>query len=62
MLKVDQETDEDLTMADGPAESEDDGSRVAFNWRDGERRYRRAPRLTSRRGVAMGSRVSGRST
>lgn len=44
VLKVDQETDEDLTMADGPAESEDDGSRVAFNWRDGERRYRRAPK------------------
>ena len=43
VLKVDRETDEDLALADGPAGSDDDGSRLAFNWRSGERRYRRAP-------------------
>ena len=43
VLKVDQESDEDLVMADGPAQGDDDGSRLAFNWRSGERRYRRAP-------------------
>lgn len=44
VLKVDEETDADLALADGPAEGEDDGSRLAFNWRSGERRYRRAPK------------------
>ena len=43
VLRVDEETDADLVMADGPAEGEDDGSRLAFNWREFERRYRRAP-------------------
>lgn len=43
VLRVDDETDSDLVMADGPAEGEDDGSRLAFNWREVERRYRRAP-------------------
>lgn len=43
VLRVDEETDADLVMADGPAEGEDDGSRLAFNWRETERRYRRAP-------------------
>jgi len=44
VLKVDEETDADLALADGPAEGEDDGSRLAFNWREGERRYRRFPK------------------
>ncbi len=44
VLRVDDEADDDLVMADGPAEGQDDGSRLAFNWREGERRYRRAPR------------------
>lgn len=44
VLKVDEETDADLALADGPAEGEDDGSRLAFNWRSGERRYRRFPK------------------
>ena len=44
VLRVDEETDEDLTLADGPAPIEDDGSRLAFNWRSDERRYRRFPK------------------
>ena len=44
VLRVDQETNEDMVRADGPAKGEDDGSRLAFNWREGERRYRRAPK------------------
>lgn len=44
VLRVDEETDADLVMADGQAEGEDDGSRLAFNWRETERRYRRAPK------------------
>lgn len=42
VLKVDQETDDDLALTDGDGQ-QDDGSRLAFNWRDNERRYRRAP-------------------
>jgi hypothetical protein len=33
-----------LVMADGQAEGLDDGSRLAFNWRESDRRYRRAPK------------------
>lgn len=44
VLRVDDEADDDLVMADGPAEGQDDGSRLAFNWRETERRYRRAPK------------------
>jgi plasmid rolling circle replication initiator protein Rep len=44
VLRVDEETDADFVMADGQAEGEDDGSRLAFNWRETERRYRRAPK------------------
>ena len=43
VLRVDDETDAELAMSDGTAEGEDDGSRLAFNWREFERRYRRAP-------------------
>lgn len=42
VLKVEQETDNDLALTDGDGQ-QDDGSRLAFNWRDNERRYRRAP-------------------
>jgi plasmid rolling circle replication initiator protein Rep len=42
VLKVDQESDEDLALSDG--EGSDDGSRLAFNWRTADQRYRRAPR------------------
>ena len=44
VLRVDDETDADLALADGPAEGEDDGSRLAFGWRRSERRYRRHPK------------------
>ncbi|EAR9816735.1 Replication protein [Salmonella enterica] len=44
VLRVDEETDADLALADGPAEGEDDGHRLAFNWRRSERRYRRFPK------------------
>ena len=43
VLKVDQESEEDLLLQDGSSEGEDDGSRLAFGWRSAERRYRRAP-------------------
>ena len=39
VLKVEQESDEDLALADGPAAGEDDGSRLAFSWRRADRRY-----------------------
>lgn len=42
VLKVEQETDQDLALTDGDGQ-DDDGSRLAFNWRTSERRYRRAP-------------------
>lgn len=45
VLKVDEETDADLVMADGQQiEGKDDGARLAFNWRPVDRRYRRAPK------------------
>lgn len=44
VLRVDEETDDDLLLADEQAAQQDDGSRLAFNWRDGERRYARFPR------------------
>jgi len=44
VLKVDDETDDDLALVDGPAAGEDDGSRLAFSWRRADRRYRREPR------------------
>lgn len=44
VLKVDQETDDDLALTDGDSGEQDDGSRLAFNWRTTDRRYRRAPK------------------
>lgn len=44
VLRVEEETDDDLILADGPAEAEDNGSRLAFKWRSDERRYRRFPK------------------
>jgi plasmid rolling circle replication initiator protein Rep len=44
VLRVDEETERDLVMGDEPAEGIDDGSRLAFNWRSADRRYRRAPK------------------
>lgn len=39
----DEQSDDDLVLADQPADEDDqdDGARLAFNWRDHERRYRR---------------------
>jgi plasmid rolling circle replication initiator protein Rep len=45
VLKVDEETNSDMVMADGPADSEDDGTRLAFAWTLNQRRYRRALKL-----------------
>lgn len=47
VLKVDEETDADLALADGPADGEDNGARLAFSWRPTERRYRRFPKADS---------------
>lgn len=44
VLKVEQESDDDLAMTEGQAEQPDDGARLAFSWRDGERRYKRFKR------------------
>lgn len=41
VLKVDDESDDDLAMVDGDG-GEDDGTRLAFNWRSHDRKYRRA--------------------
>lgn len=41
VLRIEDESDEDLILADGTAEAEDSGSRLAFKWRSDERRYRR---------------------
>ncbi|KAB7906080.1 protein rep, partial [Klebsiella pneumoniae] len=43
VLRVDEETQEELALADSPANEQDDGSRLAFNWRKDEARYRRFP-------------------
>ena len=39
VLKEGQESDADLALTDG--DGQDDGSRVGFNWRPSDRRYRR---------------------
>ncbi|MCG9116997.1 protein rep [Laribacter hongkongensis] len=41
VLRVDDEADKDLALAGDSASAEDDGTRLAFNWREHERRYRR---------------------
>lgn len=41
VLRVDDETQEGLTLADAEAAQPDDGKRIAFNWRTSERQYRR---------------------
>lgn len=41
VLKVEKEDDDDLAMTEGQAEQADDGSRLAFSWRDNDRRYKR---------------------
>lgn len=43
VLRIDEETDRDFVIGDEPQEGIDDGARLAFNWREADRRYRRAP-------------------
>ncbi|ELQ9312393.1 protein rep [Serratia marcescens] len=43
VLKLDEETNEDLVIADDPGDGDDDGRRTAFAWDGLKRRYRRAP-------------------
>lgn len=43
ILKLEQESNEDLVIADDMAEGSDDGQRIAFAWHGDERRFRRAP-------------------
>lgn len=47
-LREDEETEEDLILADDPAETPDDGTRVAFSWKRKERRYRKARKFSSK--------------
>lgn len=45
-LREDEETEQDLILADDPAETPDYGTRVAFAWRRKEKRYRKAGKFT----------------
>lgn len=44
VLQEDKESNQEMVMADGMAEGEDDGSRIGFTWRTSERKYRRSPK------------------
>jgi hypothetical protein len=43
VLRVDEESNQDLVLADGVDDADDDGTRLAFDWKAKERRYKRAP-------------------
>ncbi|MER3250406.1 protein rep, partial [Salmonella enterica] len=43
VLKLDQETNEDLVIADDMADGTDDGQRLAFIWNGEGKHYRRCP-------------------
>ncbi|EGH0324352.1 protein rep [Salmonella enterica subsp. enterica serovar Typhimurium] len=43
VLKLDQETDADMVIGDDISEGDDDGSRIAFEWKTEVRKYRRLP-------------------
>lgn len=43
VLKLDQETDQDMVIADDISEGDDDGTRIAFEWNRPVKKYRRAP-------------------
>lgn len=45
VLKVDEETDDDLALTDGEGASDDDGSRLAFSWTGSQRQYKRLPKF-----------------
>ena len=45
VLRVDEEeSNQDLVLAEGDEDSDDDGTRLAFDWKAKERRYKRAPK------------------
>ncbi len=43
VLKLYQETDADIVIGDQVSEGDDDGSRIAFEWKTEVRKYRRSP-------------------
>ncbi|RZF92636.1 replication family protein [Klebsiella pneumoniae] len=43
VLKLDQETDADMVIGDDISEGDDDGSRIAFEWKTEVKKYRRSP-------------------
>lgn len=43
VLRVDEESNQDLVLADSDEDGDDDGTRLAFDWKAKERRYKRAP-------------------
>lgn len=60
-LREEEESDEELALADGEAEQSDDGWRMAFGWDPGSRRYRRDPHFDSPAGEVTGIRRGGSS-
>lgn len=43
VLKLEQETDQDMVIADDISEGDDDGTRLAFEWERPVKKYKRAP-------------------
>ena len=43
VLKLEQETDQDMVIGDDISDGEDDGSRLAFEWKTEDSKYRRSP-------------------
>lgn len=43
VLKLEQETDQDMVIGDDISDGEDDGSRLAFSWDSTPRKYVRLP-------------------
>ncbi|EPH7273506.1 protein rep [Salmonella enterica subsp. enterica serovar Agona] len=43
VLKLEQETDQDMVIGDDISDGDDDGSRLAFGWEAMQRKYRRLP-------------------
>ena len=41
VLRVEDESEEEMIQGDAEGEGADDGSRLAFSWRPGDKRYRR---------------------
>ena len=49
VLKLEQETDQDMVIGDDISDGDDDGSRLAFGWEAMQRKYRRLPELDASR-------------